>query len=145
MLRTPRNIVLTLTYIYRIYTFPHGTTYYGKTTDQIKIHGRNFLPTNMEVVLTHTVHSHLYSHEDPLSSMKTEDVDCQIMKNDLTWVMQEWLCTSKQPTMTRYIESLHTHLPNSTSWEHLLVTHHDQIYPINPPRPDISKEQWELF
>ena len=38
------------------------------------------------------------------TDMKTEDVDCQIMKNDLIWVIQEWLCTSKQPTMTRYIE-----------------------------------------
>ncbi len=49
-------------------------------------------------VIVHTLHSHVDR------CMQTEDVTCQIMKNNLQRVMQEWVCTSKAE-MTRETEA----------------------------------------
>jgi hypothetical protein len=48
--------------------------------------------------IAHTLHTHVDRY------MQTEDVACQIMKNNLQRAMQEWLCTSKAE-MTREAEA----------------------------------------
>jgi hypothetical protein len=41
-------------------------------------------------ILSHAFHTHIER------CMKTEDVVCQMMKNDLDRVMKDWRCTSKE-------------------------------------------------
>jgi hypothetical protein len=53
--------------------------------------------TTTLTVIAHTLHVHVDR------CMQTEDVACQIMKNNLQRVMQVWLCTSKTE-MTREAE-----------------------------------------
>jgi hypothetical protein len=46
--------------------------------------------TSTLAILSHALHTHIER------CMKTEDVACQMMKNDLDRVMKDWLCTSKE-------------------------------------------------
>ena len=46
--------------------------------------------TSTLVILSHALHAHIER------CMKTEDVACQMMKNDLDRAMKDWRCTSKE-------------------------------------------------
>jgi hypothetical protein len=54
--------------------------------------------TTTLTVIVHTLHAHVDR------CMQTEDVACQIMRNNLQRAMREWLCTSKAE-MTREAEA----------------------------------------
>jgi hypothetical protein len=73
--------------------------------------------TTTLTVIAHTLHSHVDR------CMQTEDVACQIMKNNLQRAMEEWFCTSKEE-MTREAEAKSWDETTVNVWHRLAVCDH---------------------
>jgi hypothetical protein len=73
--------------------------------------------TTTLVVIAHTLHVHVDR------CMRTEDVACQITKNNLSRAMQEWLCTTKAE-MTREAEARSRDETMGNVWHRLAACEH---------------------
>jgi hypothetical protein len=73
--------------------------------------------TTTLAVIAHTLHAHVDR------CMQTEDVACQIMRNDLQRAMREWLCTSKAE-MTREAEARSWDETTGNVWHRLATCDH---------------------
>ena len=73
--------------------------------------------TTTLAVIAHTLHAHVDR------CMQTEDVACQIMKNNLQRAMQDWLCTSKTE-MTRETEARSWDETTVNVWHRLSACDH---------------------
>ncbi len=73
--------------------------------------------TTTLAVIAHTLHAHVDRY------MQTEDVACQIMKNNLQRAMREWFCTSKAE-MTREAEARFWDETTGKVWHRLAACDH---------------------